>query len=453
MKKKVFIGWNGENLDIASKVGELIKEHNFVPIIGGGSSNNRFVGDTVIKQMNQSEISIIIIEKVPVDKYSFKLSENVMYEWGYLNSKINDPEKIRVFLVNTDIDDLPSDVKGFWVNKVEKSTYKNDKEKDKVFNEVAKNISEIFLDDISKIKQSNKDKLQYLVHWDEYKHEIYNFNGDSQISEKLLYGMQGAIYSNETEFLIYSLRKSQSNLSKVRNISTEANSIINCVCSMLSVFNKSNRLTKKLSKSNYIELIDSLEFKYESNIDDVELKTWCEILRKDKLQLCHQYAADSFDNPKKYLEKSLSQGLEVIDLINKQLTRKPIDEYFAALYLSFQYRNISEIYHRLFEILPEEYSLEDEKKYRELTCEKRNDLRQYYKQTYGDDMVFDNLLQEYILSLIEYYPFVDDNDTCDKICNTVQSLIIKWREDIERRNFVFNAINDKATAFMNLGEN
>ncbi len=85
MNKKVFIAWNGDNLGVAQKVANIIRMHDFTAIVGGGSSSNMFVGDTVIKQMNQSEIAIIIIEKVPIDKYSFKISENVMYEWGYLN--------------------------------------------------------------------------------------------------------------------------------------------------------------------------------------------------------------------------------------------------------------------------------------------------------------------------------------------------------------------------------
>lgn len=138
MNKKVFIAWNGDNLPIAKKVGNLIDKHNFTPIVGGGSSSNRFVGDTVIKQMNQAEIAVIIIERVSIDKTSFKISENVMYEWGYLNAKINDPEKIRIFLINTSIDDLPSDVKGFWVSKITKKPYISDEERENSFNEVSK---------------------------------------------------------------------------------------------------------------------------------------------------------------------------------------------------------------------------------------------------------------------------------------------------------------------------
>jgi len=446
MNKKVFIAWNGDNLEIANKVGDLIGEHDFTAIVGGGSSNNRFVGDTVIKQMNQSEIAIIIIERVPVDKYSYKISENVMYEWGYLNSRINDPEKIRVFLVNTNIDDLPSDVKGFWVNKVIKNKYNNDKEREKSFNETADEISNIFLNDINKIKQPNKDKLQYLVRWDEYKHEIYNYNGYSQIAEKLLYGMQSSIYLNEIEPLI-------SNLRKIQNCSTEVHSIINCTCSMLSIFIKTNRLTKRLSKSDYNELIDSLSFEYESCINDSELKMWCKILRKDKLQLCYEFAADSFNDSKKFLIKSLKQGLEVIDLIKEQIKRKPADEHYASLYLSFQYRNLAEIYNSLHKISPNEYSLDEEKKYRKLSYETRNKLRQYYKQTYGEDMIFDNLLQEYILSIIEFYPFVSDNDLQEDMANSAQVLIEKWKEQLERKNSIFNEINEKAIAFMKMGVN
>ncbi len=341
---------------------------------------------------------------------------------------------------------MPSDVKGFWVSKVTKNKYQNKREKEKSFDDVANEISDIFIKDINKTKQPNKDKLQYLVHWDEYKHEIYNYNGYSQISEKLLYGMQSAIYLNETDQLISHLNQIKSNSSQVRKI-------INCVCSMLSVFIKTNRLTRNLSKRDYNELIDSLNYEYELSIDDNELKSWCTILRKDKLQLCYELGAESFDNSKKYFEKSLNQGLEVIDLIKQQVDQKPADEYYALLYLAFQYRNLAELYHRLHDISPNEYSLDSEIKYRELSYNTRNKLRQYYKQTYGEDILFDNFLQEYILSLIEFYPFVSDDDLRENIVNSVQSLVEKWKEQIERKNFIFNEINDKATSFMNLGEN
>lgn len=445
MNKKVFIGWNGENLDIAKKVGNIIKKHGFIPTVGGGSSSRRFVGETVIDQMNQSEIAIIIIERVYLEKNAFKLSENVMYEWGYLNSKINDPEKIRIFLINTNIDDLPSDVKGYWVCKINKNAYSNYEEKEKSFNKVAEDISSVFLEDISKIKQPNKDKLQYLVHWDEYKHEIYNYNGYSQISEKLLYGMQGAVYSNETEYL-------KESLDEMKCDSEELRAIKNCVCSMLSVFNLTNRLTRNLTRGEYGELVDSLSVEYETEIEDADLRAWCEILRKDKLQLCYEFGAYSFENSALYLKQSLKQGLEVVELINKQISHKPTDKYYALLYLSFQYRNLSELYHLLNDFSPKEYTVNDEIYYRKLTCDKRNELRRYYKQTYGDDMVFDSLLQEYILSLIEYYPFVNDIDKKEGMYNTIQTSVEKLRLQIERKNYVFNEISDKAALMMNLGE-
>lgn len=445
MKKKVFIAWNGDNLQIAKKVGEKIQENDFTAIIGGGSSSNRFVGDTVINQMNQAEMAIIIIEKVTITKKSFKLSENVMYEWGYLNAKINNPEKIRVFLINTSTNDLPSDVKGFWVSKIQKPELKNsnEAEKEKIYNETAENISNTFLKDTNKIKQTNKDKLQYLVHWNENKHEIYNYNGYSQISEKLLYGMQVAIYSNEIEQLINALETLEAP-------STELRAIINCAKAMLTLFHVTNKLTRKLSLNDYTEIKDSLNINYEDNIADADLKSWCRILRKDKLQLCHQYTADNSPNPKRYLEKSLSQAKEVINLIKIQCAEKPSDKYFALLFLSFQYRNMAEIHHKLHLISPNEYSIEAEKDYRELSYKTRDELRKYYRQTYSDDMIFDNLLQEYILSLIEYYPFVNDTYLKEDITNFVKSSIKKWNLQIDRKNFVLNEINKKAKAIMNI---
>ncbi len=443
MKRKVFIAWNGDNFEIAKKVKTIIEKENFSVVVGGGSTDNWTLGDAVIKQMNKCEIAIIILEKVYFNDFDFKFSENVMYEWGYLNSKINDPEKIRIFLINAKPKELPTDVSSFWVNKIKKEKYEGLYEKEKEQNRIAKEISDAFFNDMNKIKQVNKDKLQYVAHWDEYKHQIYNYNGYSQISEKLLYGMQAVIYSNESEHLV-------STLKRMKVDSEELNNIINCLISMLSIFIITNRLTKGVPRDNYNEIKDGLEVDYETKINDPDLKAWCEIFRKDKLQLCYQFAADSFPNPKIYLEKSLKQGLEVINLINKQVDKKPTDKHYALLYLSFQYRNLAEIYSRLHTIAPNKYSTEKEKNYRKLSYKTRNSLKQHYKQTYGNDIIYDNLLQEYILSLIEFYPFVDDENKKEDMVDSVDALLENWKEQIKRKNYIFNEMNKKATIFMNI---
>lgn len=67
-------------------------------------------------------------------------------------------------------------------------------------------------------------------------------------------------------------------------------------------------------------------------------------------------------------------------------------------------------------------------------------------------MIFDNLLQEYILSIIEFYPFVSDSDLKEDMANSAQVLIAKWEEQLERKNSIFNEINEKAAAFIKMGE-
>lgn len=438
MGKNVFIAWSGDNLEIANRVKLLIEKNGFVGIVGGGDNRLWTVEETVRHQLNKCEYAILIVEKIIINKSAYKFSENVMYEWGYLNSRINDPEKTCVCLINSDVKELPTDVRSFWVKLINKEIPKTLKEKDKFFDSVAAEISDAFF---NKIKQPDKDKLLYLVNWDEYKNDIYKYNGLSQISEKLLYGMQAAIYFDETTTLF-------EKLDNIKTNNLELRSIINCVKAMLSVFIKTNRFTNPISVTQYLDVKDDLKMKYEDSIIDPDLKAWCEILRNDKLQLCYQYAPDNY-NRQAYLKKSFEQGLKVVDLIKKQVEKKPVDKQFADLYLAYQYRNLAQIYHDLNKASAAEALSESEEYYRDLSLSKRKSLRQYYKDTYKKDKLFDNLHQEYILALIEFYPFSND----EYIKDNVEGSLDKWEDEIAIKNYIYNQIKQEASEIMHLERN
>lgn len=452
----VFIAWNGENKAIAEKVAEKINNAKHKAIVGGeaGNAGKLFVGETIMNQMKSSDAAIIIAEKTTEDKNNDDtavISGNIMYEWGFINAWINDPSKVHIYLINTNRKYLPSDVQGCWAETIKVKTYKNQSKKDQEFNKAADTISMHFLKN-TLTPAMQIDKLLYLKNWDKYKHNVYNYDGFSPISDKLLYGMQAAVYTDELDVLIDSIKN-------IKNAPTELQSIIKCAVSILSVFKYTSRLNDKMSNDQFIELKNSLKTKYEDKIQEPELKIWCEIMRKDKLELCYEYAPDSnIDNPKKHLNRTLKLGKEVVDLLEKQIENNPADKYYGALYLSFQYRNIAILYHRLNEICPEEYPEINEIKYRKLTFEKRKELIDYYRLTYREDSVYDYLLQEYILSMIELYPFINDEEDIDDeisrdyISSTVKSLTEKWENQIKRSNYIYNTIKEKVNSFKNDGD-
>ncbi len=440
MDNRVFIGWNGENRNIAERIKYKLDEYGYEATVGGDSDSSRSIGERVTKQMDVCDFALIIIEKIPLDGTDgkFKLNENVMYEWGYLNSRLNDPQKVRLFLINMTPNELPMDVIGAWATTVKKSQYSDEFERNSVFDSVADSISAQFINDIKDIKRKI-NKFEYLAKWESYRNEIYDHKGAKDISDIILYGLQAAIYFNEVQKLSDTLRN-------LHPAHSHEMAVISCAQAVLSVFTVSKRLSIIPKKKDIFPLIHALNSPYEESIkNDDDLRAWCKLFRLDKLELCYELMAQADPEFKDmHIKKAIEMSFSVIELLKERVAVNPADEYFAMLYFSYQYRNMAVLYSELCENDPDNHAKEQEIEYRKLTCEKRDALYQYYGRTFSrDDMMYDCLLQEYILALAEMHPYITDQYEKYTAQQTIDSLMDDWEEKINCKNFVFNAIKEK----------
>ncbi len=446
ISKNVFIGWSGENKEIAIRIGNLLEQIGFAPIVGGGKDTTLFVGNQIIEQMNKSDFAVLLLEKTSKSENA-TVSANVMFEWGYLLNKFPESNRIRTFVINMNGSELPSDIAGCWSQRVEKPEWKTEEEKEQIFDSIA---AEIFNSFVSYFKSANihTNKLDFLDDWDENKSNIFNYDGVSYIADKLLYGMQASIYTGTMEQLYQALiRILNSNACHGRDLEY----VIKCALAIINVFITTKRLTCPLTEEKYISVTDELDISYELKIQDPDLAAWCKIFRIDKQELALEMYAESLTGDEKaaVLFDAIDKALECIELIDAQVLRNPSDSQYALAYYAFANRNIFQIYKKLYEIEPKEEYLEKQKEYCTITLKNREELYNLYRMERNKtNVATDYVTQEYILALTEQYPFETNPAVLKKIEKKVSNVYRQWKETNNIRNMIFDQITKEAAKFL-----
>ena len=288
----------------------------------------------------------------------------------------------------------------------------------------------------------NKDKLDYLDYWDEYSDDIYTTDNMTLFEKPLLYGLQAATFSDETEKL--SLRIDYVLEHKLYQNITQTESILSAVRAMLSVFSKTERLTKSLSEADFLGkggVKDTLSILYEKNISDPSLATWCEIMRKDKLELAYEMYAEGLPDNEKLepLYTALTICNECNELINKLLADHPGDTNFALLYRSYTNRNIAQIHKKLYNINKKGKDLEEYRHYTAITFDYRKQLYEFFlAKRKTKTIASDYVTQEYTLALAEQYQFVDSESERNRIAAEVKDKFEQWQKRSNARTMIFN---------------
>lgn len=99
----VFIIWDNEEIaqEVRKRVSKCFPDDLF--IVGGETNENLSITSDILAEMNACDFAICLISRVP-------LSENVLYELGYLSSRLQDSYRVLVFLINQSRDSLPFDI-------------------------------------------------------------------------------------------------------------------------------------------------------------------------------------------------------------------------------------------------------------------------------------------------------------------------------------------------------
>ncbi|MBR2043055.1 MAG: hypothetical protein IJ946_01810 [Clostridia bacterium] len=300
---------------------------------------------------------------------------------------------------------------------------------------------------LSQFKNSlapKKQKLDYIDFWDERKEtEIYGCDDISLHETTLVYGLQAATCTFEESQRLYNRIE---NLLNDNNLSFSSENLLKCVKAILSVFIKTKRLTKPLSEKDFNLLRAQLSEEYEKRIDDEDLKEWCKIIRKDKLELVYELRAQkASDNVKKELyTEALNLCHDCINLLNAWEKDHPDDEYFVLLYRCYITRNISVINHELSLLATNESDKETHSKqydeYAKKTLKMRERLLEHYAvERKTRPLIYDYINQEYILALAEKNEIEPNRDTEERILREYSL----WEEQNNARNMLLEKISQK----------
>ncbi len=463
--RRVFIGWSGaDNLEIARMLSKHLYAENYSPIVGGEWRNSFTVSEEIIHQMNGCDFGLFLIEKEVRKNYdgdtvSIGFNPNVMMELGYMLHKVNDHNRVRRILINVLPHELPSDLQGTWTDEIQRIEYpQGDEEaRQKALTKAADEIAEKFFEYINNLQST--DKLDYFDHWDENKLDIYNFTGDSRIGDKLIYGMQAAIYSGDFDRLYNTLIKLKERLLK-KDIFNDYGAVA-CAIAVLNVFVTTRRLTLPLTDLQFGDLYEQLECEYEKDIKDNDLKTWCKIFRKDKLELCYELCAATQTDIQEKIEfyyEALELCYETIELIenhvnsaNKENNPEKKDENYSLLYLAFSNRNISQIHKVLKTLEPHkaEEHLEKQKEYCKKTYEYRKELYNHYKSGIRENsLAMDFVSQEYYLSLVEQYEFEEKIIEKKKIKHIAKAIHDKLEDRARVQNMILQSVRNQNAIFL-----
>lgn len=418
--ENVFVAWS-RNYELARCVADKLENMEFQVTVGGGSPKDMFIGSQIQQQMDSASYAIILAQKKTEFSGSAEFSDNVMFEWGYLISKLTS-QKVFAYLIDTDERELPSDLVGSWVIPIKSEN--NDA------NEIAQQIVDQF-----KIEKRSVDKLEVMSRWREIKETLQNYGtqhkySDFEIAQFVLYSLFSSYYYND----IPTFTKA---CSKIETTSENLRIVLLIAQLKMQIYEATSNLAKPLGIEDYFEISAMLSHEHESQIEESDLKCWARIIRLDAISLCNCLVIqDSIGDSEYYATEAIRLGTEVLDLIESDLALYPHNTHYANLIKGFQYRNIAGAYLEL-------HNVDQAKEFFKQSVAAREKLYFYFKQTYSTEHTLcSKFAQEYYLSLLERCQYEDNPMEKKRIKLTVEKFLSSWEDDFSRQQSLLRLVKE-----------
>lgn len=259
--EKVFIAWGGSQR-LAALVGQKISALGFDPIVGGGSPTELFIGTQVFSQIRSCTRAVILVNGEGMEASpGFGLNDNLMFEWGYITGTYS-PNKLHVFLIDTSVKDLPSDLGGSWATEV--STAELDVE------EIADVIVAAFQKDAT--RHVELDKLKIMHMWEDIKryldtHDTSPQCSDIELAQYLIHTAEVCDYYMEEEY-------AEALLNKAHPTSSILSFAILLLKANIRLALETNGLATSLPFDSFTELRAVFETKFDFSYQDEEFDLW-----------------------------------------------------------------------------------------------------------------------------------------------------------------------------------
>ncbi len=406
----IFIGWSG-NRPIAENIAKMINNTSSKKaIVGGGEPKDMFIGAQVMRQIDQSNFAVLLVE----DKEDGQISPNIIFEWGYIMAKLP-LNNICTVLINKSPRDLPSDLLGTWVfeTSYDKSNYNEEELTKQIYDIVQRSFGE----------SANMNYFNLIDRWNQVfiRLKTNQCNDETEKVECLLMGCLAAYYYMDN----IPLRKLLNTLSG--NVAT--NEVIGFAKAYTDLFIESANMTTPLSQDTVFLLMQTFESVLVRNRSlSPELDLLLDILCNDAYGLtCSLFLKN---------EALDAQTLEffsqkALDCCNKALADLELfhqKHECICLYLllkSYLYNDLAHLYHDVFR---------DEEKFKELlalSVDHRKQLHQTFMSMYPSNVFLATKFeQEYIIALSEQCNYMEESFMKTMYKKMVVSKFAEWKKEL-----------------------
>ena len=457
-KSNVFVIWN--EYSIADEVKKLIQasDSGYRVFVGGNTrkATSMTLPATVVKELKRCDQAVALID----GRYNSVQNSNVMYELGYAIS-LYGHKKTSIYLIGCSVDDLPSDLKGLWIDSIipvesiDDSLEENQKtiieqmeqseelsiqkladlsreecKKRNYYLKAAKKVSDDFL---NKDSSFSTPKMKIIVNYYRYRELIIDWVQKPSLfrytcSEKdmaffLLFLTQGANFYDDYIDLreaVQSIRRSSTSLCNMLRAAIRYS--LNYLDFFLNIKPKSGNpdFHYQLDSHTYYRVLNNLvelkgEFKNSDNngTDHSEFSQWLvasidEIL--PYLTLVRAHSVESMEEKNQLLNMVIEYCKTFINTaeeLKKQMEQKQteeLDNSILSLFLAYNYRNLFCAYKAL------EHK-EDAKNALKKSYELRKDLYELFCNKMAIPDIFErNLKMEYYLSWYESKMYLNNEE-------------------------------------------
>ncbi len=408
MKDKVFIAWSG-NSEVAHRVREILKEHDYMGYVGGNEDNNsvRFtIGDTVIHQMNECNQFIAILQK----KDGNIVSSNLYFELGYALARYG-VKKVHAARRKSEDLDIPSDLNSFMLQPVDDGDVET----------FARGIVQYFLErqkmsvDVNKMQLiDNRYQLHNMIA------EHYSPSGslcsDYELAQYVLFYMQAAHMFGDEKIVYDEISDFQHK--HFQEFSPELSMSVRLCIAFLKMLldikmEKGVIFVDDITYSEYLETTDDIFNDLNNGETTGIFVDWIRLLIVEQGAYAHMLYAGCPENDKEtrdeLYEMVINDAKESIERIDKFVIDHPIsidnndNTGIFSLLRAYLYRNLFVSY---------KYFNDSEKAFAALekSKEERASLKAKFANGAIDSKIYDTFLMEYYLIIAEYIQYARDNN-------------------------------------------
>lgn len=414
---KVFIAWSG-NFDLAKKLKMLIDSRSgYEAIIGGnaGGASSIYVGNTIIEQMKGCDQAILLIR----ERGEKGLSNNIMFEWGYLLAKLN-PNKTHIYLI--DNPNIPSDLSGVWAHNVVSEG--------RPTNEIAEELADLFFSSQHNI--ITKNKMRVIIDRDETRNIIIKHSENPVYSNYemaqyiICYIFCANIYADTREEALKDINRFYESLNEHALQSRELSLALKCAKISISFFLKIKYSgdEQSISHEDFFDTIESFEELAEEikPLEDSEVKAMLGVAIGDFLTYLYLLVINSNEltpNTKQYYCNLLYEYSEktkdecdkfesMSPKLNAQLMRLVRSYMYRDMYCALEGLEQVESMEGVERTVSKEKRLELIKNSLYLSLEERKKLYSEYSVANVNMLFMANIEMEYYLALAEYSLYETD---------------------------------------------